>query len=187
MNGTLIVISGYSGVGKGTVIPLVLKKLKNTKKTVSCTTREKRDGEKNGVNYYFITEDEFKEKIANNEFLEYTQTYTNYYGTLKSEIDDNLANGKNMILELNVVGALRIKELYEDCLTIFIQPPSLGDLRKRLIGRGTESAESLGKRLAEIEFERSQLHLYDFVVTNDEPERCANEMIEIINDNIEEE
>ena len=151
--GLLVVISGFSGVGKGTVIQMVA--LPNLKFSVSCTTRKPRQGEENGVNYFFLTEEEFEEKIARGEFVEYTRTlefveytrtFTNYYGTLKSEIDKPIASGVDILMELNVVGAANIKKLYPDCVTIFVCPPSLEALKARLIGRGTESAESLGNR-----------------------------------------
>ena len=109
--GMLIVVSGFSGVGKGTVVQLVFESLPNIQFSISCTTRKPRSGEENGVNYFFLSEEEFEQKIANDEFVEYTKTFTNYYGTLKSEIDKPLKQGVDVLLELNVVGARRIKEM----------------------------------------------------------------------------
>lgn len=178
--GLLIVISGFSGVGKGTVIQLVLDALSALKFSISCTTRKPRAGEENGVNYYFLTEEEFEEKIAQNAFIEYTKTFTNYYGTLKSEIDEPVSKGIDVLLELNVVGARNIKKLYPDCVTVFVQPPSIDALKARLIGRGSETAESLERRLKEIEIESQDIKNYDYVVTNNVAKCCAAEIIAII-------
>ena len=178
--GLLVVISGFSGVGKGTVIQMVLDALPNLKISVSCTTRKPRQGEENGVNYFFLTEEEFEEKIARGEFVEYTRTFTNYYGTLKSEIDKPIASGVDILMELNVVGAANIKKLYPDCVTVFVCPPSLEALKARLIGRGTESAESLERRLREIETESRSIPDYDYAVTNSVARTCAEEIVGII-------
>lgn len=178
--GLLIVISGFSGVGKGTVIQLVLDALPNLKFSISCTTRKPRAGEENGVNYFFLSEEEFKQKISENAFIEYTKTFTNYYGTLKSEIDAPLAHGIDVLLELNVVGAKNIKSLYPDCVTVFVTPPSIEALKARLIGRGSESPESLERRLKEIETESLDIDKYDYVVTNNVARNCAEEITHII-------
>ena len=178
--GMLIVISGFSGVGKGTVMQLVFDSLPNLRFSISCTSRKPRAGEENGVNYYFISEKEFEQKIANDEFVEYTKTFTNYYGTLKSEIDEPLRRGVDVLLELNVVGAKNIKKLYPDCVTIFITPPSLDVLKARLIGRGTETEDSLKYRLAEIEKEGKYIGDYDYAVTNNVARTCADAVVHII-------
>lgn len=178
--GMLIVISGFSGVGKGTVIQLVLDSLPNMQFSISCTSRAPRAGEEDGVNYFFLTEKQFEEKIANDEFIEYTRTFTNYYGTLKSEIDKPLTKGVDVLLELNVVGAKNIKKLYPDCVTVFVTPPSIEALKARLIGRGSETPESLQRRLAEIETESRDIDKYDYVVTNLVAKNCADEIVHII-------
>lgn len=178
--GLLVVISGYSGVGKGTVIQMVLDELPTLKFSVSCTTRAPRAGEENGVNYYFLSEEEFEKKIAENAFIEHTKTFTNYYGTLKSEIDTPVAAGVDILMELNVVGAENIKKMYPDCVTIFVQPPSLEALKARLIGRGSESEESLARRLKEIENESKEIRKYDYIVTNCVARTCAQEIVGII-------
>ncbi len=178
--GMLIVISGFSGVGKGTVIQLVLDSLPNLQFSISCTSRAPRVGEEDGVNYFFLSEEEFEKKIAADEFIEYTRTFTNYYGTLKSEIDKPLATGVDVLLELNVVGAKNIKSLYPDCVTIFVTPPSIDALKARLIGRGSETPESLARRLAEIETESRDIDKYDYVVTNLVARNCADEIVHII-------
>lgn len=179
-NGMLIVISGFSGVGKGTVIQLVLDALPNLRFSISCTTRNPRAGEEDGVNYFFLSEQEFEDKIANGEFVEYTKTFTNYYGTLKSEIDKPLSKGVDILLELNVVGAKNVKELYPDCVMIFVTPPSIEALKTRLIGRGSETPESLDRRLHEIESESKDIDKYDYVVTNHVAKNCADEIVHII-------
>lgn len=178
--GMLIVISGFSGVGKGTVIQLVLDSLPNLQFSISCTSRAPRVGEEDGVNYFFLSEEEFEKKIAADEFIEYTRTFTNYYGTLKSEIDNPLATGVDVLLELNVVGAKNIKSLYPDCVTIFVTPPSIDALKARLMGRGSETPESLARRLAEIETESRDIDKYDYVVTNLVARNCADEIVHII-------
>ncbi len=178
--GTLTVISGFSGVGKGTVIALVLAALPKMRFSVSCTTRKPRMGEIDGVDYYFISEQEFEEKIAEDAFIEYTRTFTNYYGTLKSEIDEPLVRGIDVLLELNVVGAKNIKKLYPDCITVFVKPPSIDALKARLVGRGSESPESLERRLNEIETESLEIDNYDYVVTNNVASECAYEISDII-------
>ena len=178
--GMLVVISGFSGVGKGTVIQMVLDELPSLRFSVSCTTRAPRYGEENGVNYYFLSEKEFEKKIEQDAFVEYTKTFTNYYGTLKSEIDAPIAAGGDVLLELNVVGARKIKKLYPDCITVFVVPPSLEALKARLVGRGTESEESLERRLREIETESKDIKNYDYVVTNNVARNCAAEIVGII-------
>ncbi len=178
--GMLIVISGFSGVGKGTVIQLVFESLPSIQFSISCTSRAARKGEEDGVNYYFLSEEEFEKRIANDEFVEYTKTFTNYYGTLKSEIDKPLSKGVDVLLELNVVGAKNIKKLYPDCVTIFITPPSLDALKARLIGRGSENEQSLQRRLAEIETESEDIDKYDYVVPNLVARTCAEKIVHII-------
>ena len=159
---------------------MVLDELPTLRFSISCTTRAPRRGEEDGVNYYFLTEDEFEKKIAEGAFVEYTRTFTHYYGTLKSEIDNPIAAGVDILLELNVVGAKNIKKLYPGCVTIFVQPPSLEALKARLIGRGSESPESLERRLKEIETESKDIPSYDYVVTNTVARTCADEIVAII-------
>lgn len=178
--GMLIVISGFSGVGKGTVVQHVFESLPNIQFSISCTTRKPRSGEENGVDYFFITPELFEQKIADGEFVEYTKTFTNYYGTLKSEIDTPISKGVDVLLEVNVVGAGNIKKLYPDCVTIFIKPPSLAALKARLIGRGSETADSIARRLKEIETESREICKYDYAVTNNIARTCADEIVNII-------
>lgn len=175
--GMLIVISGFSGVGKSTVISHMFNAMPNLRFSVSCTSRKPRAGEKEGVDYYFVTEDEFAKRVANDEFVEYTRTFTNCYGTLKCEVDRLLADGYDILLDINSVGAMNIKKVYPEAVTVFINPPSLEELKKRLIGRGSETPESLKKRLDEIEFESKSIPFYDFVVVNDVALDCSNKIV----------
>ena len=175
--GMLIVISGFSGVGKSTVISHMFDAMPNLRFSVSCTSRKPRAGEKEGVDYYFVTEDEFATRVANDEFVEYTRTFTNCYGTLKCEVDRLLADGYDILLDINSVGAMNIKKVYPEAVTVFINPPSLEELKKRLIGRGSETPESLKKRLDEIEFESKSIPFYDFVVVNDVALDCSNKIV----------
>ena len=175
--GLLIVISGFSGVGKSTVIGNMFKAMPNLRFSVSCTSRKPRPGEKEGIDYYFVTEDEFEKKVANDEFLEHTSTFTNCYGTLKCEVDRLLKDGYDILLDINSVGAMNVKKVYPDCVTVFINPPSLEELKKRLVGRGTETPDSLKKRLDEIEFESKSIPYYDFVVVNDVAKDCSDKIV----------
>ncbi|NLZ24906.1 MAG: guanylate kinase [Clostridiales bacterium] len=178
--GLFIVISGSSGAGKGTVLKKVFDALPNLAFSVSATSRAPRPGEVHGVNYYFMSEEEFERNIQAEAFLEYTKTYTNYYGTLKSEVEKKLSEGKDVVLEINVVGAVNVKKLYHECVSIFITPPSLKELETRLVGRGTETEETLKRRLDEAAYEVRFISEYDYIVINDEVDRCAMDMISII-------
>ena len=178
--GLLIVVSGFSGVGKSTVISKMFQKMPNLRFSVSCASRKLRTGEKDGVDYYFITEEEFVKKVKNDEFVEYTRTFTNCYGTLKCEVEDKCGKGYDVLLDINSVGAMNIKKSYPDCVTIFINQPSPEELKKRLIGRGSETPDSLKKSLDEIEFESKSIPYYDFVVVNDVAETCADKIVDYL-------
>lgn len=170
----LIVISGPSGVGKGTIVNELLKK-GDYALSISCTTRQPRAGEREGVSYFFITIEKFKSMIDEGGFLEYDNHFENFYGTPKDFVEKQLQT-KNVILEIEVNGALKAKKSYPDAILIMILPPSLDELKARLIGRGTESAEKIEKRLARLEYELSQQDKYDFTVVNDDLERAVNEI-----------
>ena len=179
--GLLVVISGFSGVGKGTVIQMVLDELPTLRFSISCTTRAPRAGEENGVNYYFLTEEEFERKIAEGAFVEYTRTFTNYYGTLKSEVERRLMSGDNVIFDVDVVGGCNIKKFYGDrALSVFIQPPSIEDLRSRLEGRGTDAPEVIESRIAKAEFELGFADKFDVIVVNDKLEVAEKEALKVI-------
>ncbi len=178
--GIPVVISGYSGVGKNTLIELVLKSLPKSTFSVSCTTRAPRKGEIDGINYHFITREQFDELVKKNAFIEHTVTFTNRYGTLKSELDKPLSDGIDVLMELNVIGARSLKALYPESVTIFVTPPSMDELRQRLIGRGSETPETMSKRLAEIELESKEICNYDYVLVNDVATECAANIVDII-------
>lgn len=181
--GKLIIISAPSGTGKSTIINAIIddERLK-LEFSVSVTTRSPRDGEMDGVNYYFLTVEDFKNRIANDEFAEYEEVYAGrYYGTLKSEIERINANGKNVILDLDVMGGINVKKMYgSHALSIFIQPPSVDTLRKRLISRATDSMEEIEKRINKAEFEMSHASQFDKIVVNDVLETAVEDVRSLI-------
>lgn len=177
--GKFIVISGPSGVGKGTICNTLIKEL-NAWYSVSMTTRLPREGEKDGINYYFVTKKEFEERIKNNELLEYNKYNDNYYGTPKDKVLEKLNQGINVFSEIDVNGARNIKNMFPESLLIYIAPPSIEELRKRLTERGTETEDKINARLAIAEDEAKQQHIYDFVVVNDDLETAINEVRTII-------
>lgn len=176
----LFVISGPSGAGKGTLVARVREQMSNLGLTVSATTRAPRAGEVDGVNYYFLTDDEFSERIEAGEFIEWAQVHDHRYGTLASEVERNLATGQSLILEIDVQGALAVKERFPHAVLIFIEPPSLEVLRERLIGRGSETSESLELRLHTAESEMHLRDRYDEIVVNDDLDRATEELIAVL-------
>ena len=178
--GVLTIISGFSGVGKGTLVKMLLEKYDNYALSISATTREPRVGEQDGVNYFFITKDEFEKKIDNKELLEYAQYVGNYYGTPRKYVEDKMAVGKDVILEIEIQGALNIKKKFPDTLLVFIVPPTAKDLKKRLIGRGTESAEVIEKRLRRAAEESDGMDSYDYIVVNDDVDTCVEDLHSLI-------
>ncbi len=183
--GKLFVFSAPSGTGKTTIVRFLLSELPELTFSVSATTRKARANERDGVDYFFISEKEFKEKISRNEFIEWGKFYDYYYGTLREVIEKDLKTGKNILLELDVKGALRIKEEYPDAVTIFIAPPSMEELRNRLAKRNTETEEDFKKRIMRAEMELSFKEKFDYLVVNDELERAKKEAKEIIIKEIE--
>lgn len=177
--GRLIVFSAPSGCGKGTMLAEILKD-KNFYCSVSATTRSPRKGEVDGVNYYFLKKEDFEKKIADNEFLEYACYCDNYYGTLVSEVEDKLNEGINVILEIEVQGAMKIRSLRPDALFIFISPPSVDELRRRLRKRGTESEEVIEKRVSQAERELSFVSEYDYNIVNGALEAAINDFFAVI-------
>ena len=176
----LIVISGPSGVGKGTIIKNLLKSEKH-KLAISMTTRPIREGEKHGVHYYFVTKNEFIENIKNNNFIEYAEVYKGiYYGTLKSEVERTLKNNINVILEIDIEGALYIKKIYKDAILIFIEPPSIEELEKRLRERKTEQEDKIIERINKAHYELKMKDKYDYIVINDNVEKATKEIENII-------
>jgi len=182
MAGKLVIFSAPSGSGKSTIINFLLKQGLDLHFSISATSREPRGNEKHGVEYYFLSPEEFKSKIAANEFLEYEEVYTDkYYGTLKSEVERLLTNGNNVVFDVDVVGGCNIKQYYGDrALSLFIQPPGIEVLRSRLEGRGTDSPEVIESRLAKATYEMTFAPKFDKVIMNDEIETAKAETLQVI-------
>lgn len=179
MRGNLYVVSGPSGVGKSTICKLVREKLK-INLSISATTRKKRVSEVDGKDYYFFTKTEFKNKIKNDEFLEHAIVHNNYYGTLKSEIETELSNGKDVILEIDVQGGMQIKEKVREANLIFISPPSIEELEKRLRSRDTDDEDSISVRLSNSISELEYKEKYDRVFVNEELEETVDSLINFL-------
>ena len=183
MPGKVIIFSAPSGSGKSTIIGrLMAHKELNMAFSISCTSRQPRGAERNGVEYFFVTPDEFRRKIADGEFLEYEEVYKDrYYGTLKSQVERQLEAGENVVLDVDVKGACNIKQFYGDrALALFIQPPSLDELRRRLEGRGTDAPNVIEDRLARAEFELTFAPKFDKVIVNDDLDRAVSEALEAV-------
>ena len=178
--GMIITVSGPSGSGKGTVLGELIKRRGDVKISVSMTTRQKRNGEIDGVNYYFVNKEYFEKKINAGNMLEYAEYAGNYYGTPKEPVDEMLKAGKAVILEIDVQGADKIKEIYPNVIRIFIMPPSVSVLERRLRGRNTEDEETINHRLVIAKGEMRMASEYDFIVVNDELESAVKDIETII-------
>lgn len=180
--GKLIVFSAPSGAGKTTLVRHALEIYKDLAFSISCTTREQREGEVHGKDYYYLTTEDFKQKIDQKEFIEWEEVYTNnFYGTLKADVDRLLNEGKSVIFDIDVEGGLNIKKIYgNDCLTIFVHPPSLSILKERLVARNTETEEKLNQRLSKADLEMEAAPKFDVILWNDDLETAKNETISII-------
>lgn len=179
-SGLLIVVSGPSGVGKGTVCTALRKKLPQLVYSVSVTTRSPRMGEQDGINYFFKTKSEFQHMIEADQLIEWAEYVGNYYGTPRKFVEDTLAAGKDIILEIDVQGALQVKQSFPDAVFVFLLPPTMDDLRKRIEYRGTESSSVLNQRLDAANKETQFMDRYDYVVINDEVERACHHIQAII-------
>ena len=180
MNKKLFVVSCSSGVGKGTVLKGFLAKNPDFMLSISCTTRAPRAGETDGVNYFFMTKEDFKDCIENDKFLEWAEFAGNFYGTKKKFINQCLAEGKDIILEIDTQGALQVKKQMPEAVLIFICPPSLEDLEKRLRGRHTEEEEAIQKRLEAVKEELSRAENFDYKIVNDDLDNAITELERII-------
>ena len=179
--GLLIVISGPSGVGKGTVRDALFQmKGHDLTFSVSMTTRQPREGEVDGSEYFFVTRDEFEERIKEGKFLEYTEFVGNYYGTPLDKVNEALKDGKEMVLEIEVEGAKQVRKIMPDAVFIFIAPPTIGDLEKRLNKRGTESKEIINERYQKAIREIGLAYQYDYIVVNDTVDNAADKIMAII-------
>ena len=179
-NGLLVVLSAPAGCGKDTVLAELKKADANIVQSISMTTRAPREGENNGVDYYFTTTEDFETKIKENEFLEYVKYGVNYYGTPKKPIEEMVDSGKNVILKIEVEGAGNVRKLYPEAISIFIMPPSFSELSRRLRNRGTETEEDITRRLKIAENEMQKASEYDYVVINDDLTTCVEDVLAII-------
>ena len=176
----LIILTGPSGVGKGTVVKEILSKDKNIWLSISATTREPREGEMEGENYYFLNQENFKEMIEQNLFLEWAQFAGNYYGTPLSSVNEKIKNGFTVLLEIEVEGAKQIKEKFPNSLSIFLLPPDITELERRIRNRGTETEEAIKKTLSRANYEISASNQFDFAFTNNNVDEIAKRIIKLI-------
>ena len=178
--GILIVVSGFSGAGKGTIMKALLERYDNYALSISATTRNPRPGEEEGKAYFFKTTEEFEKMIAKDDLIEYAMYVGNYYGTPKAYVEEQLRAGKDVILEIEIQGALKVKEKFPNALLLFVTPPSAEELRKRLEGRGTETQEVIDGRMKRAIEEAEYMDQYDYLVVNDELDVCVEEMHHLI-------
>ncbi len=178
--GILIVVSGFSGSGKGTIMNEIMRKYDNYALSVSATTRNPRPGETDGKEYFFKTVEEFEKMIAKDELIEYARYVDNYYGTPRAYVEEQLDAGKDVILEIEIQGALKVKEKFPDTLLLFVTPPTAEELRRRLVGRGTGTMDVIDFRMKRAKEEALGMDRYDYLIINDVLEDCVREMHQII-------
>ena len=178
--GILIVVSGFSGAGKGTLMKKLMEEYDNYALSISMTTRNPRPGEEDGREYFFVTKEQFEEKIGQDGLIEYANYCGNYYGTPRAYVEQQLEAGKDVVLEIEIQGALKIKEKFPTALLLFVMPPSAKELRRRLTGRGTETQEVIDQRMHRAMEEAQGIEQYDYIVINDQLEECVKELHAII-------
>ncbi|MCI8797785.1 MAG: guanylate kinase [Dorea sp.] len=178
--GILIVVSGFSGSGKGTIMNEIIRRYNNYALSVSATTRNPRPGETEGKEYFFKSVEEFEKMIAKDELIEYARYVDNYYGTPRAYVEEQLEAGKDVILEIEIQGAIKVKEKFPDTLLLFVTPPTAEELRKRLVGRGTETMDVIDFRMKRAKEESLGMDRYDYLIINDVLEDCVEEMHRII-------
>lgn len=178
--GVLVVVSGFSGAGKGTIMKSLMAKYDNYALSVSATTRSPRPGEEDGREYFFRTREEFEEMIRQDQLIEYAQYVENYYGTPRTYVEEQLAAGRDVILEIEIQGARKIKKKFPEAVLVFVTAPSMAELRGRLVGRGTESQEVIRQRLARAAKEAEGVEEYDYLLVNDDLEKAVDTLHDII-------
>ena len=178
--GILVVVSGFSGAGKGTLMKELIKRYDNYALSISATTRAPREGETDGKEYFFVTKEQFEKMRDERKLIEYAQYVNNYYGTPKEYVEQKMAEGKDVILEIEIQGALKVKKRFPDALLLFVTRASAVDLRRRRVGRGTETLEVINARLARAAEEASGMEAYDYLLINDDLDRCVEEMHQLI-------
>jgi guanylate kinase len=178
--GVLVVVSGFSGAGKGTLMRALMNRYMNYALSISATTRSPREGEEDGREYFFKTREEFEQLIKEDALIEYAQYVNNYYGTPKAYVEEKLLEGRDVILEIEIQGALKVKEKNPDALLLFVTPPNASELKNRLVGRGTETPEVIASRLLRAAEEAEGMEKYDYILVNDVLDQCVEEMHQVI-------
>lgn len=179
-NGILIIVSGFSGAGKGTLVKKLIEDYEGYALSVSATTRQPRPGEEEGREYFFLQKEQFERMIAEDGLIEHACYCDNYYGTPRAYVESQIAQGRDVILEIEIQGALKVREKYADALLLFVMPPSAEELRRRLVGRGTETEEVVAKRMCRAAEEAQGIEQYDYIVINDDLDTCVRQLHEII-------
>lgn len=179
-HGMLVVVSGFSGTGKGTIMKELLERYENYALSISATTRTPREGEVHGREYFFVTEERFLEMIEKDELIEYAQYVNHYYGTPSQYVLSQMEKGKDVILEIEIQGALKVKSRFPEAILVFVMPPNAEELKRRLIGRGTESMEIINARLRRAAEEAEGMEAYDYILVNDTLDACVEEMHRMI-------
>lgn len=179
-HGLLVVVSGFSGAGKGTLMKELQKRYDNYALSISATTRTPREGEEDGRDYFFVSKETFQHMIGENQLIEYAQYVNHYYGTPSEYVQQQMASGKDVILEIEIQGALKVKKRFPDALLLFVTPPSAQELKRRLVGRGTETIEVINARLSRAAEEATGMEAYDYLLINDEIDSCVEQMHQLI-------